>query len=85
MATENCSLCDQKFNYQAKRKRFDRAEIESKLKRRDHTIKYWCFFSVAILLHFDDHMTRVASLTLWKQDAIWLFEIVWMAKEEMST
>jgi hypothetical protein len=40
MATENCSLCDQKFNYQAKRKRFDRAEIESKLKRRDHTIKY---------------------------------------------
>jgi len=65
MATENCSLCDQKFNYQAKRKRFDRAEIESKLKRRDHTIKY-----VAILLHFDDHMTRVVSLTLWKQDAI---------------
>ena len=36
MATENCGLCDQKFNYQVKRKRFDRAEIE----RRDHTIKY---------------------------------------------
>jgi hypothetical protein len=44
MATENCGLCDQKFNYQVKRKRFDRAEIESKLKRRDHTIKYWWFF-----------------------------------------
>ena len=43
MATENCSLCDQKFNYQAKRKRFDRAEIESKLKRRDHTITYGFF------------------------------------------
>ena len=40
MAIENCSLCDQKFNYQAERKRFDRTEIESKLKRRDHTIKY---------------------------------------------
>ena len=29
MATANCSLCDQKFNYQAKRKRFVRAEIKS--------------------------------------------------------
>jgi hypothetical protein len=60
MATGNCSLCDQKFNYQAKRKRFDRAEIESKLRRRDQ-------FSAAILLHFDDHMTRVVSLALWKE------------------
>ena len=35
MAIENCSSCDQKFNYQAKRERFDRAEIESKRKTRD--------------------------------------------------
>ena len=39
MSSEHCNICNNRFTYQVKRKRFDRSDIESKLKRRDHSIK----------------------------------------------